>query len=356
MSDEDDEVEHFLTKPQRLGTAKMRPNKTTEAFQPSTIEEEDLDDDPLDNEVDWFDRLGAGGLAMSACAAAVLSVFVMVVVNQIAASQHGNAGVPSAQEATFEPPETPIARVNTSVAPDARLINAQPFDNTKAQSVMAVIVIDDGRDSHAADRALEWSIPLTFAVPADFDDSPFRVKQMRRKGREVLALVPMGYGEDLAQHPNVIARHLSDTELLRRLRWHVARTGDVVGVLDMDGGDVLRDVHAMGIVARELKDTGALFIHSKTTKDSIAGKRVRAAGVPTGQRTARIDYEDTVDQAFEVLLDAEKYALEWGTAIVLVEAGATSMNALSDWLNTHNPAVAIAPVSHVVGRLRRGGI
>lgn len=307
-------------------------------------------------ESDWFDRLGAGALALSACIATVLSVFALVAINQIGAAPVTEAAVPAAEEAVFEPPALKIARKPAPTGDGAWRRNAEPFDPGDAKGVIAVIVLEDGADPHAADRALDWSVPLTFAVVADFETSPHRIKRIRRAGREAMALIPMGYGPEFGHRPNVLERHLSDTEMLRRLHWHLARGGPVVGAMDLDGGDVLRDAHAAGILARGLSEKGMLFVDSSAVSDSIAGTRIRAQGVPTGFRTATIPAGSSIDDAFAVMAEAQAHALDWGTAIVLVHADSDALGGLAMWLRSRDSTVAIAPVSHVVGNLRRGGL
>lgn len=323
-----------------------------------------LSDDP-DNDADlqeevvaephWFDQIGIGLMALGASLLALFTVIAMAVFNQMVAARLSEAAVPPAQEVAFEAPEPVIARKRVSSNLPGWKQYAVPFESVEADGLIAVIIMDDGSASPLAQRALEWTAPLTFAVAGDFALSAQRLSRIRRAGREAMVIVPMGYGPEFGRDPNVLDLHLSENELRRRLRWHLARADGYVGVVDGNSGPVMRDEPSMRAVGEELAAQGLVFVDSGAAKGSIAGPRVRALGVPTGQSTVRITGADSPAAALEKLTDAEQQALTWGTAIVMVDADKVAMKALADWLRTRNPLFAIAPVSAVIGQLRGGG-
>ena len=315
--------------------------------------EDDEEDAPI-LEGNWFDSLGVGGIAVCGMFAAILSIVLMVLINQIGAARLSDAAVPVADEAAFEAPIAAIATVRPADANAAWIVNSEPFNAKPGQPLIAVIVLDDGINSHAVQRALDWRSPLTFAVAADLDSSQNRLKTIRRAGREALALLPMGYGPDFGRDPNVLRRNLSETELQRRLGWHLARSQGVVGAIDQHGGDIMRDIVALRIVGQGLSAEGLLYVDARSARNSIAAPRLRALGIPTARNTTRIKQDDTVEAALMALTDAEKHAFTWGAAIVVVEAGSGSMDVLADWLRNRNQGIAIAPISHVMRRLRTG--
>ncbi len=306
----------------------------------------------------WLDTLGVAALAALSAGVFVLSVAAIVLVNQVGSALTGDAVVANADathEIAFEPPAPSITVLPPRVDLPAWLANAQPFEAPPRMPVMAVVVLDDGTNASLIVEALKWTAPLSFAVAADFDASPHRVQQIRQAGREVLALVPFGYAPDFGRDPNVLRRGLSEAELLRRLRWHLARAGDgIVGVVDHHAGEIVQDEHALRIIGNGLVSDGMALIDSRSAPDTLFAARLRPMGVPVGRGTTRIGRDDSIGDALAALIDAERQAFAWGTAIVVVEASDTAMLALTEWLGTRRTSITLAPVSHVIRRLRAG--
>jgi len=306
-------------------------------------------------QVHWIDALGAGAMAALGAGVFALSVVAMIVFNQIGGAITGMAGMRDAPDIAPEAAPPAVIASPALTDNDAWLANAQPFEAAPNTPLIAIIVMDDGTHSHMAQRAMGWDAPLSFAVAADFDNSPYRIEQFRKAGREVLAIVPFGYGDDLGRDPNVLRRGLTEGELRRRLRWHLARSGQgIVGIIDGHAGDIVQDPAALRIIGTDLAGRGMLMIDSRRHPEGMISARLRPMGVPVGRRTMRIARGDTVDEAFAAFMDAERHAFAWGTGIVLVEAGDTAMQALEDWLESRVDSIAIAPVSHVIRRLRTG--
>jgi len=298
---------------------------------------------------------GIGMIALLGVGVFVASILTMVVINLVGGALTGLARSDNAELVAFEPP--PATILTRAPAPDAPawLAHAAPFDAPPGKPLLAVVVLDDGTHSPLAMQAVNWRAPLSFAIAADFDVSPFRIEQVRRAGREALALLPLGYAPEFGRDPNVLRRGLSDAELLRRLRWHLARAGEgIIGAVDQYAGDITRDMRALRTIGDGLAAGGLLMVESADDPDSLLSARLRPLGVPVGRRTTRVARGGTADAAFAALVDAERHAFTWGTAIVLVEADGTSMQALSEWLESRGGSIALAPVSHVVRRLRTG--
>jgi len=324
------------------------------------VRDGDEEDDGTLPPRDWLGDLGAGAVAALGAGVFVLSIVAMVAIDRIGGTLTPDDAAarivaPEVEGVAFEVPRPAPGIVSPRADDPTWMINAAAFDAPPGRPVMAVIVLDDGTQPETALQALDWNAPFSFAIAADFDLSPHRVERVRRAGREALALVPFGYGPDLGADPNVLRRGLSEAELVRRLRWHLARAGgEIVGAIDGQSGDILRDAVALRIVGDELAAGGMLMIDSREESDSLLSARLRPMGVPVGRRTARIARGDSHDVALDALGQAERHAGTWGTAIVLVEAGEGTMKALSEWVLTRGSDVAIAPVSHVIRQLRRG--
>lgn len=309
---------------------------------------------------DWLGDLGAGAIAAIGAGVFALSILAMVALDRVGGMLAGEGppaqvAAPEAEGVAFARPEPAIAVHSPDSGAPAWMVHSAPFEAPADRPLMAVIVLDDGTRSDAAMRALGWRAPLSFAIAADFDLSPHRIERVRRAGREALALVPFGYGPDFGGDPNVLRRGLDAAELLRRLRWHLARAGEgIIGIVDRHGGDLLRDAQALHTVGDALAGEGMMVVDSRSDPGSLLPARLRPLGVPVGRRTVHIPRGDTQDAVFGALSDARDHAATWGTAIALVEAGEGTMDALAAWMRIRGEEVALAPVSHVIRRLRRG--
>ena len=310
----------------------------------------------------WLDELGAGAMAAMGAGVFLMSIVVMVMINQIGSAITSNAVTPMVDDIAFAVPQDmvavlpalPAGRSHDADTP-AWLAHSEPFEASARTPLIAVVILDDGTQSSVALRGLDDDEPLSFAVAADFGDSSYRIEQIRRAGREALALLPFGYGADFGRDPNVLRRGLTEAELTRRLHWHLARAGEgIVGAVDQHGDDIVRDETALRVIGDGLVSSGMLMIDSRSDADSLISARLRPMGVPVGRRTVRVGRDDDADTAFAALTDAERHAFAWGTAIVLVEAGDTAMNTVQKWLETRSESIALAPVSHVVRRMRTG--
>lgn len=277
--------------------------------------------------------MGGGAVAMLCAVVFCLSVAVMAFFNQIGGATPGAATV--------------RADIGT---PDAGSSLAQV-----ETPLLALVILDDGTGTDRAMAALDWDVPVAIAVAADLGDSPFRVARIAQSGAEALALLPFGFGPDLARHPNVLRRGLTEAELSRRLGWHLARAGEgIVGAVDHHGGDIRRDGMALRVLGSGLAARGLLMIDGGAREDALLAARLRHDGVRVGRGTVRLARDDDTETMGDALMDAERHAYAWGAAIVLVEAGEGSMAAVTAWLDRRMGGIDLAPVSQVVARLRAG--
>gem|GEM_PF-3978600 len=298
------------------------------------------------------DDRSAGIIAVLSAAVFIASVLVMTLVHQIGGALTGEA-------ATGAPTSIPLPAITTrqpTESDPAWLRHATPFAARDDKPVLSLVILDDGTQSDLAMNALDWDIPISIAVAADFDASPFRITQIQQRGGEALVLLPLGYADDFGRDPNVLRVGLTEEELLRRLHWHLARAGEgVVGVVDHREGDIRRDTTALRVLGDGLAEAQVMMIATDNSEsDSPLSAVLRHREVPVGRSTAHLSRGDTPEAMRTALATAQRHAFAWGTAIVLIEAGEEPMAVVRDWLTTRGGSITLAPITHTIGRLRKG--
>lgn len=294
--------------------------------------------------VNGHSGLGIGLALVLAAGVFAVMLGVSVLLNQISGASTGEAATSDIDLAAFQPPVPDIA----TMAPSLKTL-----DIPATTPVLALVILDDGTESDAAITTLDWPVPVTLAVAADFDISPFRVQKIQRAGAEALALLPFDDGAVFGQFPNILRRGLPDAELRRRLLWHLSRTGEgIVGVIDHHAGEGRRDVAFLDTLAGVLRREGLAMIDSGAREDTLFAARMRYLGVRVGRNAGVVSRGDAPDAILDTLSAAERHAHAWGSAIVLIEAGTAPLAEVSAWIENRSHVVALAPVSTVLQRLR----
>ncbi|AVL52133.1 divergent polysaccharide deacetylase family protein [Roseobacter denitrificans] len=258
-------------------------------------------------------------------------------VNQLptlgAAPQQEGAGGP---ERTAQEPET--AGPEAALTPFARF--ATGFENPDAKPLMAVVLMDTGRDLSSATVGLAalnaLPFPVTFAVDALRPDAAARMKAYRDAGFEVLATVDLPAGATAA-----------DAEV--NLSVALQAVPEALGVLEGVETGVQTSADAGRQVARILAQTGHGFVTQNRGLNSIQ-KLAAREGVPSGVVFRDLDAEGQSSLLIRRFLDQAAFrAAQEGDVIMLGRVSEETLAALMKWtLQDRASTVAMAPVSAVL--------
>jgi polysaccharide deacetylase 2 family uncharacterized protein YibQ len=107
----------------------------------------------------------------------------------------------------------------------------------------------------------------------------------------------------------------------------------------------------MAILMAELRRRGLLFLDSRTTPHSVAGRAAARMGVPYAERDVFIDNELNVASVLQELARAEHIARSRGHAVAIGHPHESTIEALKTWLPTLEARdIALVPISTIVAR------
>ncbi len=267
-------------------------------------------------------------------------------------------GAPAA-EATLRlgPPEAaPAEAVATwlpAPPPIARRVPAEVALPATPDLPMIAIVIDDmGMDRKRSARAARLPGPLTLAFLTYAGDLGRQTAAARRHGHELLAHVPMEPAQALVDPgPGVLLTGHDRPELLRRLRWDLARFDGYVGVNNHMGSRFTGDREAMRTVLREIKARGLLYLDSRTTAATVAPALAAEIGVAFLSRDRFIDNVGTPAAIRAELATLEELARLNGAAIGIGHPRDATLDTLEAWLpEMRRAGFRLVPVSAILRR------
>jgi uncharacterized protein len=244
------------------------------------------------------------------------------------------------------PPPLPPARLGQP----AWLRFAVPAPATASHPEIAIVIDDLGLDKRRTERAIALPAPLTLSFLGYATDLPRLADAGRHAGHELLVHVPMeplSHAEDMG--PNGLAVGLDHDEVVRRLRWNLARFEGYVGINNHMGSRFTRDATSMMPVMEELKARGLLFLDSRTIGNSAGVELAQRLGVPHAARDVFLDNEVNAGAIAARLAEVEAVARRHGHAIAIGHPHDATLEQLQTWLaDLKAKGFVLVPVSAIV--------
>ena len=220
---------------------------------------------------------------------------------------------------------------------------------------IAVVIDGLGVDRAATARAIALSPAVTLAFVVYADNLTDQTVAARQAGHELLLHVPM---EPISAAAAIgsygLGRNMPRDELVRRLRWDLARFDAYVGIDNHMGTEFAQDTPAMRVVMDELKQRGLLYLDARAVPTAPVAVAARDFGVPYVARDIFLDGEQAAISVDARLAQLVKLARERGSAIAIGHAHDETLAALQRWLPTlSRQGVVLVPLTAVVKT--RGG-
>ena len=255
------------------------------------------------------------------------------------------------------PPPLPPAAVPQQAAASipAWIRNAVPAPARDARPRIAVVIDDVGLDRPRSARVIALPGPLTLSFLPYAMDLPQQTEAAHKAGHELLVHVPMEpLGKNIDAGPSPLDIGMSGDEVLRRLRWDLARFDGYVGINNHMGSRFTSDADALQPVMQELHQRGLLFIDSRTVAHSAGVEVARKYGVPHAGRDVFLDDEISSPAIDARLGELERVARHAGNAIAIGHPHDQTLDALQHWLrDAPSKGFVLVPVSAIVKE--RGG-
>jgi len=220
---------------------------------------------------------------------------------------------------------------------------------------IAVVIDGLGVDPAATARAIALPSTVTLSFVAYADDLSDQTAAARQAGHELLLHVPMEPISTAAAIGSYgLGRNMPRDELVRRLRWDLARFDAYVGVDNHMGTEFAQDAPAMRVVMDELRRRGLLYFDARAVPTAPVAVAARDYGVPYVARDIFLDGEQAAISVNARLAQLVRLARERGSAIAIGHAHDATLAALQRWLPTlSRQGVVLVPLTAVVKA--RGG-
>ncbi len=231
---------------------------------------------------------------------------------------------------------------------------AVPVPGAEGRPMIAIVIDDAGIDRRRSLQAMTLKGPLTFAFLPYAHDLAAQAAAAHASGHELIVHLPMEPDDGSADPgPNALMTNLDPGEILRRLRWDLARFDGYVGVSNHMGSEFTADSSAMRTVMTELKARGLLFLDSRTTRESVAVWIARDLGVPLAERNVFLDNEVAPEAVRARLAELEQVAHQDGFAVGIGHLHDVTLDELARWLpEVEGRGFALVPISAIVRRQR----
>jgi len=249
--------------------------------------------------------------------------------------------VPAVPEAPVEPPA-----IEPPPAPEA----------VKPPGPRLAIIIDDmGPDIRKLRELLEVGGPVTVAVMPHMRDSERISALAASRGLDVIVHMPMEPRELLEHNPGggALMVAMSAEEIRAKLEDGLRTVPDAIGINNHMGSKFTEDAPRMREVLKVVKKKDMLFVDSRTTSKSVAGRVARELGVPSADRNVFLDNTRDVEYIKGQLREAVRAAKRGGSAIAIGHPYPETIRALKEAVpSLAADGVEVVGVSEVVGEAK----
>jgi polysaccharide deacetylase 2 family uncharacterized protein YibQ len=215
---------------------------------------------------------------------------------------------------------------------------------------LAIIIDDVGYSLRQIEPFLEIPAPLTFSLLPEAPQKRLCLQRILSQGRVAMLHLPMEPLDSRLMPPNAITTDLSEQAIQSRVHEWLAELPGVKGVNNHMGSRATRDRRVMQAVLEVVKEKGLFFVDSRTTGDTVGGEVAEQLGVPYGMRDGRfLDNGGRTEEAYEILLELGRIALEKGSAIGIGHPHPGTARAIARALPIlRQQGVEIVPVTDLV--------
>ncbi|MGN7471050.1 divergent polysaccharide deacetylase family protein [Brevibacillus sp. SAFN-007a] len=166
-----------------------------------------------------------------------------------------------------------------------------PVAQPKPKHLVAFVIDDFGNNMAGTEEILNLPVPLTVAVMPFLPSTKQDAELAHQKGHDVFVHMPMEpvKGKRSWLGPGAITTDLSDEEIRQRVEKAIDDVPHAIGMNNHMGSKVTADERIMRIIMSVVKKRGLIYLDSKTTEKSVAGKIAAEMGVPYAENRIFLD-------------------------------------------------------------------
>lgn len=219
-----------------------------------------------------------------------------------------------------------------SPAPEESWVD-RPGPSGEAGFATIAIVIDDlGGSAAAFDRLMALPGPVTYAFLTAHGGTPAQADAATAAGMDVILHMPMEPLGDQNPGPNPLLVGNTGAENLRRLRWHLARLPQAVGINNHMGSRFTANAEGMRPILEEMKASRLFYLDSRTSGRSIGYRLAGDLPMPALQRDIFLDHDPDEASILRQLRRTEAIAAREGTAIAIGHPYPETLAVLERWM------------------------
>lgn len=228
---------------------------------------------------------------------------------------------------------------------------ALKFKHEITQPVIAIVIDDAGMSENRLKKLLRANVsPLTISFLPYAKNLNSQVSLARTSGNEIMLHLPMEpFDNKKNPGPMALTTEISNTELADRVQWNLSRFKGYVGINNHMGSKFTSDKYSIIKFMKIYKDTGLIFLDSKTSRTSIAADISRKMGIPTLERDVFLDNVYSHSEILQQLSKVEKIAHKKGFAIAIGHLQDSTIEALEKWFPVaQSKGFTLVPLSSIL--------
>ncbi|MFD2370038.1 divergent polysaccharide deacetylase family protein [Brevibacillus sp. GCM10020057] len=166
-----------------------------------------------------------------------------------------------------------------------------PAPSSAPQKAVAFVIDDFGNNMAGTQEMLALPVPLTVAVMPFMPSTKQDAELAHQRGHDVFVHMPMepNKGKKSWLGPGAITSDLSDDEIRQRVQKAIDDVPHAIGMNNHMGSKITANEHIMRIIMEVVKERGLIYLDSKTTDKSVAGKLAAELGVPYAENQLFLD-------------------------------------------------------------------
>lgn len=173
-------------------------------------------------------------------------------------------------------------------------------------------------------------VPITASIFPDERETAWMARLAANSGHEVMVHLPMepiDYPKRDPGHGAIFA-HFDYDRIRTATRHAIEAVPGARGLNNHMGSRVTEDRRVMGYVLDEIKEQNLFFVDSVTSQHSVAYNVSIEMGIPSGRNTQFLDLAEDGAHIAESMRSLAMKARQYGTAIGIGHAKATTLSAL----------------------------
>ena len=185
---------------------------------------------------------------------------------------------------------------------------------------MALILDDVGYDLAALKRALALPWPVAVSVLPDAPHAARAARMAHAAGHLVMLHLPMEPANPryrARMDAGFLRADMSRDEVRRIVLADLARIPFVAGINNHMGSRLTTMERPMRWVMEICREKGLFFVDSRTTKDSVAARMAREAGVAWGERRVFLD-DSVAPEALAAAWEAARVRLKRRQPVIVI--------------------------------------